>query len=59
MRHRLAQLTGGVKITRGETQLNGERAEVNLNTGRSRLLSGGERVKGVFLPKAAPTGDKR
>jgi lipopolysaccharide export system protein LptA len=55
----LAQLTGGVKITRGETQLNGERAEVNLNTGRSRLLSGGERVKGVFLPKAAPTGDNR
>jgi lipopolysaccharide export system protein LptA len=50
----LAQLDGGVKITRGETQLNGERAEVDMNSGRSRLLSTGERVRGVFLPGATP-----
>lgn len=55
----LAQLSGGVKITRGETQLNGERAEVDLNSGRSRLLSNGERVKGVFLPKASPDSDNK
>ncbi|MDA0785644.1 MAG: hypothetical protein O3B37_05070 [Proteobacteria bacterium] len=50
----IATVTGNVKITRGETQLNGERAEVNLETGESRLLSSpaGERVRGLFLPKA-------
>ncbi len=51
----LATLTGNVKITRGETQLNGERAEVNLKSGESRLLSSrpGERVRGLFLPKSS------
>lgn len=51
----LATLTGNVKITRGETQLNGERAEVNLKSGESRLLSArpGERVRGLFLPKSS------
>jgi len=50
----LATLTGNVKITRGDTQLNGDRAEVNLQTGESRLLSSrsGERVRGLFLPKS-------
>lgn len=50
----IATVTGNVKITRGDTQLNGERAEVNLETGESRLLSSpsGERVRGLFLPKA-------
>lgn len=50
----LATLTGDVKITRGDTQLNGQRAEVNFETGESRLLSSqpGERVRGLFLPKA-------
>ncbi len=53
----LATLSGNVKITRGDTQLNGQRAEVNLETGESRLLSSGpgERVRGLFLP-SAPTG---
>lgn len=55
----LAQLTGGVKITRGDTQLNGERAEVDLNSGLSRLLSDGDRVRGVFLPKASPDEDRK
>ncbi len=50
----IATVSGNVKITRGDTQLNGERAEVNLETGESRLLSSpsGERVRGLFLPKA-------
>lgn len=42
-------LRGSVKITRGNDQLNGEAAEVNLNTGVSRLLSGNSgRVRGFF-----------
>lgn len=52
-----ATLNGDVRITRGENQLNGERAEVNLNTGISRLLpagQGGERVRGLFTPGTAP-----
>ncbi|HCP01161.1 MAG: hypothetical protein CL573_10085 [Alphaproteobacteria bacterium] len=50
----IATVTGNVKITRGDTQLNGERAEVNLETGESRLLSSspGTRVRGLFLPKS-------
>lgn len=50
----LATLAGNVKITRGDTQLNGDRAEVNLQTGESRILSSrsGERVRGLFLPKS-------
>jgi lipopolysaccharide export system protein LptA len=36
----LATLSGGVKITRGQNQLNGEFAEVNLNTGLSRITGG-------------------
>ena len=45
-------LRGSVKITRGKDQLNGETAEVNLNTGISRLLSGGtKQVRGIFQPK--------
>lgn len=54
----LATLSGNVKITRGDTQLNGQRAEVNLETGESRLLSSGsgERVRGLFLPRA-PAGE--
>ena len=49
----LVTLLGHVKITRGKSQLNGSIAEVNLKTGRSRLLSksrldGNERVRGLF-----------
>jgi len=55
----IATVTGNAKITRGDTQLNGERAEVNLETGESRLLSSpsGERVRGLFLPRAKTGGD--
>lgn len=49
----VATLDGDVRVTRGENQLNGERAEVNLKTGVSRMLPGkksGGRVKGLFTP---------
>lgn len=61
---RVATLKGDVKITRGENQLNGEYAEVNLESGVSRLLasapgaasSGGSsaRVQGLILPRKKP-----
>jgi lipopolysaccharide export system protein LptA len=61
---KLALLTGGVKITRGESQLNGTAAEVDLETGISRILSGeGDgkgRVRGLFVPgQQAGEGAKR
>lgn len=55
----IATLTGGVKLTRGDNQLNGEYAEVNLKTGISRLLAGPAgsvggtgKVRGVFVPRS-------
>jgi lipopolysaccharide export system protein LptA len=51
----IAVLTGSVKITRGEDQLNGDKAEVNLKTGVSRMLSSGpQRVRGLFKPRRGP-----
>lgn len=52
-----AQLTGAVKITRGETQLNGCKGEIDLKTGVSRLLACGGtadtgRVHGIIAPGA-------
>ena len=60
----LATLTGDVKITRDENQLNGEYAEVNLATGVSRLTGGapgeatGQRVHGLVLPTAQKQGEE-
>jgi len=56
----IAMMSDHVRITRGQTQLDGDFAEVNLNTGLSRLLTGGgQRVRGMFVPeqKAEGTGD--
>ena len=57
----IATLTGSVKITKGQNQLNGDFAEVNLNTGISKLLARpdavtGEssQVHGIFVPKDKP-----
>lgn len=48
----IAVLRGSVKITRGTDQLNGEVAEVNMNTGVSRMLSGqAGPVRGYFVPR--------
>lgn len=56
-----ATLSGGVKITRGQNQLNGDRAEVNLKTGVSRLLGGPTatggsdgRVRTLIVPDRKP-----
>lgn len=49
-------LRGAVKITRGEDQLNGDAAEVNLNTGVSRMLSNdSKRVRGSFKARSGRT----
>lgn len=54
-----AVLSGDVRITRGESQLNGARAEVDFDTGVSRLLAGPSggptgRVQGLFVPGQEP-----
>lgn len=49
----LATLGGGVRLTRGESQFNGDRVEVNLATGISRLLGpadGDGRVRALLAP---------
>lgn len=46
----VATICGQVRITRGENQLNGDCAEVEMKTGRSRLLAGGDRLKALILP---------
>ncbi len=58
-RTEVATLTGSVKLTRGENQLSGGRAEVDLKNGVSRLLadsSGGGRVRGLFIPQGKGNG---
>ncbi|WP_237217838.1 LptA/OstA family protein, partial [Falsiroseomonas oryziterrae] len=48
----LARLVGGVRITRGDNQLNGQEAIVDLRSGVSRLVSApGERVQGLIVPQ--------
>lgn len=50
----MARVAGQVRITRGQNQLNGVEAEVNLKTGVSRLLSGPSgRVQGLVVPNDA------
>jgi len=49
----VATLTGGVKITQGQNQLNGEYAEFNLRSGVSRILGSGTddgRVQTLIVP---------
>jgi lipopolysaccharide export system protein LptA len=56
----IAVLTGAVKITRGQNQLNGERAEVNLNTGVSKLFGGNnQRVRGYLVPEDLEQSDRQ
>ena len=55
-----ATLSGAVKITREENQMNGEYAEIDMITGVSRLLAGAPgtktktRVQGLIVPKRKP-----
>ncbi len=50
------ELTGSVVLIRGENVIRGDRLEIDLATGRSRVLSGGleaggdGRVKALFVP---------
>lgn len=59
-----ATLSGTVKITREENQLNGEYAEVDMKSGVSRLMAGPPgtksttRVQGLIVPKRKPRSDK-
>lgn len=49
----IVTLTGSVRIERGKNELQGCKAEVNLNTGISRLFScPGGRTKGTLMPNA-------
>jgi lipopolysaccharide export system protein LptA len=46
----IARIAGAVRITRGQNQLNGSEAEVDMKTGVSRLLSGNTgRVQGLVV----------
>lgn len=50
----MARVLGGVRITRGDNQINGREAIVNLRTGVARLVSSGdrgERVRGLIVPQ--------
>ena len=53
---RLATLTGNVKLTRCENQLNGEKAVVDLKTGVSRMIG---RVGVLLVPGDSAKGCKR
>ncbi|MCP5366696.1 MAG: hypothetical protein H6907_01300 [Hyphomicrobiales bacterium] len=61
LRTGMATLTGAVKLKRGGNVLNGCRADVNLNTGISRLRGcdgkGRGRVSGTLRPEAARPGE--
>jgi len=58
----LATMVGHVKITRGQNQLDGDQAEINMNSGVSRLLtapgtsSSGGRVRGLIQPQQSQSG---
>jgi lipopolysaccharide export system protein LptA len=59
----IASMLGEVKITRGPNQLNGCSAEVNLNTGISKLFSCSDgpkraQVEGLIHPRRAPEDDQ-
>ena len=50
----MARLLGDVRITRGDNQINGREAIVNLRTGVARLVSSpGARVQGLVVPQGA------
>lgn len=57
-----AVLLGNVRITRGDNQLNGDAAEMNMNTKVNRVIAGpatGGRVKGLLIPGELQAGATR
>ncbi|MCK6441501.1 LptA/OstA family protein [Elstera cyanobacteriorum] len=65
MDRQIATLLGGVKVTQGKNQLNGDYAEVNMKTGVSRILRGpaagreGAPVRGLLVPGEAQAPTNR
>ncbi len=58
VKRNVAVLTGNVRVTRGDTQLAGERAEVDFTKGQSRLLNDGKgRVRALLVPKSGNVQD--
>jgi lipopolysaccharide export system protein LptA len=56
----IARLAGDVRITRGQSQLNGDQAIVNMRTGISTLSRDpGKRVKGLVVPNDATPDPKK
>lgn len=53
---KLATLTGDVKLTRGDNQLNGQKAIVNLETGISRMVG---RVSVLLVPRSGEEGKSK
>lgn len=55
--NRMIHLVGDVILTQGDNVVQGERLEMNLETGESRVMSGDaanggrERVRGLFVPE--------
>ena len=49
----IARLAGHVRITRGQNQLDGTEAEVDMKTGISRLISSNGKVQGLIVPNDA------
>ena len=50
----MARIVGHVRVTRGENQLNGPAADVNMKTGVATMLSGpSARVQGLIMPNDA------
>ena len=50
----IARLGGNVRITRGQNQLNGAEAEIDMKTGISRLTAGtNSQVRGLVMPNDA------
>ncbi len=55
----IARLAGNVHLTRGQNQLNGDEAVINLRTGVSTLARNpGRRVEGLVVPNDASQGGK-
>ena len=55
----IARLAGNVHLTRGQNQLNGDEAVINLKTGVSTMQRNpGNRVAGLVVPNDAQSGDK-
>jgi lipopolysaccharide export system protein LptA len=50
----MARVVGHVRITRGQNQLNGPAADVNMKTGIAHMISDpGQRVQGLIMPNDA------